>query len=165
MSGDEWFEYTTEEKAGLKTQEDAKLQEVEEVHQQRMLKQIEPVPAEQEQQRERWVEWLIRWIYCTEGAHLTLIDIRYARVFADKAHRSQGAAENCATFIRDDEELERAIGRKLNGVLEIASSEITYYDSKIVKALVSPGIEPPPTTILNIAESKFLGPDSFAKLQ
>ena len=165
MSGEEWFEYTMEEETRLKTPEEAKLQEVEEVHQQRISKQIEPVPAKKEQQRERWVEWLIRWVYCTEGAHLTLTDIRYARVFADKAHRSQGAAENCATFIRGDEELERAIGRKLNGVLEVASSTIPYYDSKIVKALVSAGIEPPPTTVVEIAESKFLGPDSFAKLQ
>ncbi|KAJ5212632.1 uncharacterized protein N7498_004278 [Penicillium cinerascens] len=165
MSGDEWFKYTKEEKARLKTPEQAKLEEMEEARQQSMLKKIELVPAEQEQQRERWAEWLTRWVYCTEGAHLTLTDIRYARVFADKTHRSQGAAENCATFIRDDEELERAIGRKLNGVLEVTSSKIPYYDSKIVKALVSAGIEPPPTTVLTIAESKFLGPGSFAKLQ
>lgn len=165
MNGDEWFEYTIEEEARLKKPEEAKPQTVEEAHQQRMLKQIEPILTEQEQQRERWVEWLARWVYCTEGAHLTLTDIRYARVFADKAHRSQSAAENCATFIRDDEELARAIGRKLNGVLEVASLKIPYYDSKIVKALVSAGIEPPPTTVLNIAESKSLGPDSFAKLE
>jgi hypothetical protein len=165
MSGDAWFEYATEEDLRLKAQKKAKLQKMEREHRERMLKQIEPTLAEPELQRERWVEWLTRWVYCTEGANLTLTDIRYARVFADKAHRSQGAAENCATFIRDDEELARAIRRKLNGVVEVTVSKHPYHDSKIVKAPMSAGMEAPPTTVLTIAEPKGLGPDSFAKLQ
>lgn len=167
MTGDEWFEFAIEEELLLKKEEEANLQRIEEKHQEKIREMATPALADQEQQEEceRWVKWLTRWVYCTEGASLTLTDIRYARVFVDKAHRSQGAAENCATFIRDDEELARAIGRKLNGILGMTVSKRPYYDSNIVKALRAAGIESPLATVLVITEPRFVGPESFAKIQ
>ena len=168
MTGDDWFEFAIEEELLLKTEEEkANLQNLEERHQEKIREMVSPVLADQEheQECERWVKWLTRWVYCTEGGSLTLTDIRYARVFADKAHRSQGAAENCATFIRDEEELARAIGRKLNGILDVTVSKSPYYDSNIVQALRAAGMESPLATVLMITDLRFVGPASFAKIQ
>ncbi|KAJ5307256.1 hypothetical protein N7476_007912 [Penicillium atrosanguineum] len=128
---------------------------------------VTPVLAgqEQEQERERWVEWLTRWVCCTKGTDLTLTDIRYARVFADKAHRSQGAAESYATFIRDDEELARAIGCKLKGIVSVTVSKSPYCDSNIVKALVPIGTESPLATVRRMTEPRSLDSESCAKIQ
>ncbi|OQD77490.1 hypothetical protein PENDEC_c002G01089 [Penicillium decumbens] len=133
MSGNGWFEFAMEEASKLKPETNRKKTEN---HQDGMLGKVDPAHG--------------RW------------NIRYARVFADKAYRSQTAAENCATFIQDDEELVRAIRNELGGVLEITISKSPYYNPKIVNTLVSIGNTAPPTTALMIAERKFLGP---ARLQ
>ncbi|KAJ5684751.1 uncharacterized protein N7477_001096 [Penicillium maclennaniae] len=167
MTGDEWFEFAIEEELLLRTDEESHLQNMEAQHQEKNHEMVTPVLAdhEEKQEGERWVEWLTRWVYCTEGASLTLTDIRYARVFADKAYRSQCAAENCATFIRNDEELARAIRRKLNGILSVTVSQSPYYDSNIVKALASAGIKSLRANVLIITEPRFPGPESFATIQ
>ncbi|KAJ6131078.1 hypothetical protein N7523_001538 [Penicillium sp. IBT 18751x] len=167
MTGDEWFEFAIEMELLLTTEEESHLQNMEAQHQEKTHEMVAPVLADHEgkQEYERWVEWLTRWVYCTVGASLTLTDIRYARVFADKAHRSQCAAENCATFIRNDEELARAFRRKLNGILSVTVSQSPYYDSNIVKALASAGIKSPRANVLRVTEPRFSGPESFAKIQ
>jgi hypothetical protein len=162
MSGDEWFEFVIEE-LRLEAEEEVSLHVLEGRHQKNNIEMIAPILAEQE--KERWIQWLTRWVYCPEGAELTLTDIRYARVFADKAHKSQGAAENSATFIRDDEELARAIARKLNRILEVTRLESPNEDSVIAKALMSVCLEPLPATAPLIAEPRFLDSESFARIQ
>lgn len=164
MSGDEWFEFAIEEELRLKAEEEVSLRVLKKKHQENIPEMVAPALAEQEKERERWIKWLTRWVYCPEGASLTLTDIRYARVFADKAHKSQGSAENSATFIRDDEELARAIGRKLNGILEVTRSKSPHYDSNIAKDLMSAGLEPLPDTVA-IIEPRLLGLESFARIQ